>query len=203
MNSLHYLAKVFLAFVLAIMLGGFAASAQNKKEKKAIKSYGIKSITENVTETVGGKESTRKDSYTVFDKNTNVVLNEEYRKDGTLKHKETAKYDSKGNKLEETIWDAPEIQPNPEKYAKHISKFDSDDNKTEELEYDAAGKLVSKAQYFYNSNGDKILEVVYDPAGKITKSVKYFYNGKGLKQEKKEFDGANMLLSDRKYQYEF
>jgi hypothetical protein len=189
--------------LFSVVLLSFSSLAQNKKEKKAIKMYNVKSITENVTEMVNGKESTRKDSYTVYDNNANVTLGEEYRKDGTLKHKETAKYDSKGNKIEETNWDAAENQPNPEKYVKHVSKFDSDDNKTEELEYDAAGKLVSKAQYSYSSNGDKVLEVIYDASGKLSKKIIYIYNAKGFKVEKKEYDGSNTLISDRKYSYEF
>ena len=190
-------------FIVFILLCGTEVSAQNKKEKKAIKMYGIKSVTENVTETLNGKEVTRKDSYTTYDKNANITLNEEYRKDGSLKHKETAKYDSKGNKLEATTWDAAEVQPGPEKYVKHVCKFDSDDNKTEEIEYDVSGKMLSKAQFSYNSNGDKDLEVVYDASGKLTKKSVYLYNAKGLKVEKKEYDGVNALISDRKYQYEF
>ena len=189
--------------MISFSLIGLIVSEQRKKEKKAIKTYGVKSVTENVTETINGKEITRKDSYTAYTKNADVTLNEEYRKDGSLKHKETAKYDSKGNKLEETSWDAAELTPNPEKYVKHVSKFDSDDNKTEELEYDAAGKLISKNQYSYNSGGDKILEVAYDAAGKLTKKVVYIYNSKGLKVEKKEYDAANTMISDRKYTYEY
>lgn len=200
-NKTHQ--TLFYIVCCLILLVGNIASAQSKKEKKAIKMYGVKSITENVTETVAGNEITRKDAYTAYDKNANVTLNEEYRKDGVLKHKETTKYDSHGNKLEETSWDATELQPNPEKYVKHVSKFDADDNKVEELEYDATGKLLSKAQYSYNSNGDKILEVVYDASGKLTKKNIYIYNAKGLKVEKKEYDGANSLISVRKYQYEF
>ena len=182
---------------------GVIVSAQSKKEKKAIKTYGIKSVTENVAETINGKEVTRKDSYTAYDKNANITLNEEYRKDGTLKHKETTKYDSKGNKLEETIFDAAETQLNAEKNIKHVCKFDGDDNKTEEMEYDGSGKLLSKAQYSYNSNGDKILEVVYDATGKLTKKIVFIYNAKGLKVEKKEYDASNILVSDRKYTYGF
>ena len=192
--------KIFLLLAFAFSLPSFS---QNKKEKKAIKTYGIKSVTENVTENINGKEATRKDSYTAYDKNANVTLNEEYRKDGTLKHKETARYDSKGNKLEETVFDAAEIQPNGEKTLRHVCKFDSDDNKIEELEYDGAGKLLSKSQSSYNSNGDKVLEVVYDAAGKLTKKVVYLYNAKGLKVEKKEYDGTNTMISDRKYTYEY
>ena len=190
-------------FFLAFLLFSSFAFGQSKKEKKTIKTYNVKSVTENVSEIIGGKEVSRKDSYTAYDKNANVTLNEEYRKDGTLKHKETAKYDSKGNKLEETSWDAAELTPNAEKYVKHVCKFDGDGNKTEELEYDASGKLLSKAQYSYNSNGDKILEVVYDAVGKLTKKVVYLYNAKGLKVEKKEYDGANVMTSDRKYSYEY
>ncbi|MBI4932173.1 MAG: hypothetical protein HY841_15550 [Bacteroidetes bacterium] len=190
-------------FLVGILLASFSLFGQNKKEKKAIKTYGIKSVIENVTETVNGKETTRKDSYTAYDKNANIILNEEYRKDGTLKHKETAKYDSKGNKLEETVFDAAETQLNAEKNVKKVCKYDSNDNKTEELEYDGSGKLVAKTQSSFNSNGDKILEVVYDATGKLTKKIIYIYNAKGLKVEKKEYDGANMLVSDRKYTYEY
>lgn len=193
----------FIFVLLAVSLFNVGLYSQSKKEKKAIKTYGIKSVTENVTETVNGKEISRKDSYTVYDKNANIVLNEEYRKDGTLKHKESAKYDSKGNKVEEIIWDAPGTQPDPEKYVKHASKYNSDNDKIEELEYDASGRLVSKSQFSYNSNGDKILEVVYDAIGKLVKKIVYIYNAKGLKVEKKEYDAANTLLSDRKYTYEF
>ena len=111
-------------FLISLLLISCLAFSQSKKERKTIKTYGVKSITENVTELINGKETTRKDSYTVYDKNVNVILNEEYRKDGTLKRRETAKYDSKGNKSEETIWNAAEIQPNPEKNVKHICKYD-------------------------------------------------------------------------------
>ncbi|TAL58779.1 MAG: hypothetical protein EPN85_10695 [Bacteroidetes bacterium] len=189
----------FLGFLLIV----FCASAQSKKEKKAIKTYAVKSITENVTESVSGKMVTRKDSYTAFDKNANITSNEEYRKDGTLKHKETAKYDSQGNKLEETVWDAAEITPNPEKYVKQVSKFDSEDSKTEQQEFDASGKLLSKTKYSYNNNGDKTLEEVFDVSGKLIRKFKYSYNSKGLKIDKLEYDGSNVLISSRRYQYEF
>lgn len=203
--------RLFFIFLLAVMLSTFAllsinsieASAQSKKEKKLIKTYGIKSVTENVIERINGKETTRKDSYTTYDKNANVTAKEDYRKDGTIKHTETTKYDSKGNKLEEIIYDASENQLNLEKNVKRVFKYDKDDNKIEELEYDGSGKLVTKTQSSYTTNGDKILEVVYDVSGKLTKKIVYIYNAKGLRVEKKEYDGANMLLSDRKYTYEY
>ena len=181
----------------------FSVFAQNKKERKIIKSYGIKSVTENVTEIVNGKEVTRKDSYTAYDKNANITVSEEYRKDAMLKHKETAKYDSNGNKIEETVFDASDNQPKMEKNSKRVCKYDLNDNKIEELEYDASGKFVHKMQFSYNSKGDKILEVTFDSAGKLIKKIVYIYDAKGLKIEKKEYDAANVLLSSRKYQYQF
>ena len=173
-----------LTSVSCLLSSAFAQS------KKVIKNNKIKSITETVTETVNGKETTRKDSYTSYDKNANITAKEDYRKDGTLKHKETAKYDSNGNKLEETMYDAAETQLNPEKNTKHVSKYNMDDNKTEELEYDASGKLVSKTQYSYNGKGEKILEVTFDALGKLIKKVVYTYDSKGLRVEKKEYDAA-------------
>ncbi|PIX35920.1 MAG: hypothetical protein COZ59_03840, partial [Bacteroidetes bacterium CG_4_8_14_3_um_filter_31_14] len=80
-------------FILLITLSiAVNSTAQSKKEKKAIKTWGIKSVTEMVTENVNGKETTRKDSYTIYDKNANKTYYEEYKKDGTLKHKESTKY---------------------------------------------------------------------------------------------------------------
>lgn len=194
---------VMLSTFSLLSINSIEASAQSKKEKKLIKTYGIKSVTENVTETISGKETTRKDCYTAYDKNANVTAKEEYRKDGTLKYKETTKYDSKGNTLEETLFDAAETQLNPEKNIKRVCKCDKNDNKTEELEYDGNGKLVTKTNYSYNSNGDKTVEVVYDASGKLIKKIVYLYNSKGLRVQKKEYDGTNTLISDRKYTYEF
>lgn len=156
-----------------------------------------------VTEYVNGKESSRKDSYTSYDKNANILVVEEYRKDGTLKYKEVNKYDSNGNKTEESIFDAAETQPNPEKNVKYVCKYDIEDNKLEELVYDGSGKLISKTQFSNNSKGNKILEVTFDPTGKLQKKIVYTYDSKGLRVEKKEYNGANLLVSSRKYQYQF
>ena len=97
-----------LLFSIFITITSFS---QSKKEKKAIKMYGIKSVTEMVTENMNGKETTRKDSYTIYDKNANKTYYEEYKKDGTLKHKESTKYDTKGNKIEETNYDIADSNP--------------------------------------------------------------------------------------------
>ena len=153
-------------FLCSLCFLSFAALGQGKKDKKAIKMYNVLSVTEMVTETVNGKETSRKDSYTSYDKDANVLVNEEYKKDGKLKHREVNKYDSRGNKTEETVFDAADDLLKTEKNVKHIYKYDSDNNKTEELEYDASGKLLTRTQYSNNSSGDKVLELVSDASGK-------------------------------------
>lgn len=193
--------NLFFCVLFLFSLSGFS---QNKKEKKDIKAYKIKAVTVMVTEfDNSGKENTRKDSYTTYDKNADILVNEEYRRDGSLKYKEVNKYDSNGNKTEETIFEAADNTLKAEANAKHVCKYDIDDNKTEDLEYDKAGKLVSKTQFSYNSKGNKVLEATFDPAGKLVKKVVYSYDSKGLKVERKEYNGLNVQLSSRKYQYQF
>ena len=198
MNRTNF--ALFLSFFF-ISLSLF--SQDKKKLKKEIKGFKIKSITEMVTEFNNGKESTRKDVFTAYDKNGEILSREDYHKDGMLKHKETNIYDSKGNKIEETIFESAEKQPKPEKNVKHTSKYDSNDNLIEDMEYDGTGKLMQKMQFSYNSKGDKILEVTFDSDGKLTKKTVYTFDSKGLRAEKKEYDGANTLISSRKYQYQF
>ncbi len=195
--------RIFLACITLIFSFSVSIYSQNKKEKKEVKSFKIKSITETITEIENGKEATRKDIYTAFDKNANIIEKESYKKDGSLKHKETTRYDSKGNKIEETIFDAAEVAPKPEKNVKHVAKYDANNNKTEDIEYDGSGRLIHKMQYSYNSKGDKVLEVEFNTDGKLIKKTIYIIDSKGLRVEKKEYDGANTLLTDRKYQYQF
>ncbi|MBI3500856.1 MAG: hypothetical protein HY063_03595 [Bacteroidetes bacterium] len=195
--------KLFALFL--VFLFSFSLFAQNKKKiKKEVKGFHIKSVTEMVTEYKDGKESApRKDIYIAYDKGGKIIQKEDYHKDGTLKHKETYVYDGKGNKLEETIFDAAEKQPKPEKNIKYVSKYDSNGNETEKTEYDGNGKVIQKLQYSYNSKGDKILEVTYDGDGKLTMKTVYIFDNKGLRVEKKEYDGSNNQISSRKYTYQF
>ncbi len=189
-------------FILLIILSiAVNLAAQNKKEKKAIKMYGIKSVTESVSENINGKETTRKDSYTTYDKNANITFNEEYKKDGTLKHKESTKYDSKGNKIEETIFVLADS--NPEKNIKKTYKYNSEENKIEESEFDETGKLIKKILFNYNTNSEKVSEIEYSGAGKIIKKIVFAYDSKGLKAIKKELDANDKVISTRTYKYEF
>ena len=192
--------RVIISVLIVICLTSSLYS-QSKKEKKAIKTWGIKSITEMVTENVNGKETNRKDSYSIFDKNGNNTYSEEYKKDGSLKHKETNKFDSKGNKLEEIVFDAADN--GSEKNYKKTYKYDSEENRIEESEFDETGKLLKKIQFAYNASGEKVSEAEFNGAGKVVKKTVYAYDSKGLKAVKKEFDTNDKVISTRTYQYEF
>lgn len=191
--------RIIVSF-LVILLFTSSIYSQSKKEKKAIKTYGIKAITEYVTETVNGKEITRKDSYKTFDKNANVTYSEEYFKDGKLKHKETNKLDSKGNILEESVYDAAESRAL--KIYKKVYKYDSEENKIEESEFDENGKLMKKTENTYNSSNEKVSETEYNSEGKINKKTSYTYDSKGLRATKTETDSNNQVISKRLYKYE-
>ena len=180
------------------------AFAQSKKE---IKEYKIKSTTENTTETVDGKEVTYKSTYSAFNKNGETTEKTEYNPDGSIKRKETTKFDSKGNKIEETFYEVKDKKNDSEKPAvkntKTTSKYNSNDNKIEEIEYDGAGKMLKKTIFSYNAYGDKTMEVVYDSGGKLLKKSVFTYDSKGLKVEKKTYDAANTVIETKKYVYGF
>lgn len=193
-----------ILFLLCINISSFA-----QLKKKEVKEHKIKSLTETVTVSDNGKEISRKVSYTLYDKNANILQNEEYRKDGTLRYKEVNVYDKSGNKIEESIFDAAsrkndsDSTTKADKKVKLISKYTAQGNKIEETEYDANGKLFQKRLFSYDNHGKKILEAIYDMNGKLSKKILYAYNSKGLRVEKKEYDGANNLISVKKFQYEF
>lgn len=186
-----------LCFVLSNCLCLFSQS------KKDVKNYRIKSLTEWITVTENGKEIKYKDTFTSWDKNGNMTMKAEYYRDGTIKKKETATFDSKGNKLDETFFEPKTAGEKTDKYERFTYKYDEDENKIEEVEYDASGKVLSKKASSYNSYGHKIAEVTFDGNGKATKKSTYLYNSKGLRVEKKDYNAANILLSVKTYEYTF
>jgi hypothetical protein len=188
---------LFVFLIIAIPLTGIC---QNKKEKKAIKQWGIKSVTEMLTEYVNGKDVTRKDSYISFDKNGNVLLKEEFKKDGSIKHKELNKFDAKGNIIEEIVFETADKKS--VKNYKKTYKYDVSDNKIEENEFDDKGLLLKKVTFSYNTSGDKLTETEFNAVGKQIKKAVFTYDSKGFKASKKEYDENNQLTSTRNFQYE-
>lgn len=176
--------------------------AQSKKEVKNLK---IKSCTETTTEYANGKELTFKNSYEEFDKNGNTTVLIEYNTDGSVKRKNTAKYDNNKNKIEETEFEKKTNKSLTEtKNTKVAYKYNANNDKTEEINYDpATGAIVKKIVFSYNASGKKTIEAVFDSENKLIKKSVYTYDKKGLKSEKKTFDANNQLLEVKKYTYAF
>jgi hypothetical protein len=166
--------KIRLAFVLSLLFSNLIF-AQSKKD---IKKNKIKSITEWNTKFQNGKEVSFKESFTVFDKNGRTIELTEYTKDGSIKKKESTKYDAYDNKVEE-------------------NKYENDQNSNSSKE------KTKKIIYKYNINNDKIEEEEYDGNGKLLKKSIYSYDNKGLKVGKKTYVGDNVLETNRKYVYAY
>ena len=189
----------FLFLVVLFVQDSFAQSS------KKVKNLRIKSTTEWVTVYSGDEKSeARKDTYIAFDKNGNTIEKIEYNRDGSIKNKETFKYDAAGNVLEETAFESKAEKNSKEANNKKVTyKYNSSNDKTEENVYDGDGKLIRKTVFTYNRNGDKSAEVIMDASGKIIKKMIYTYDGKGLKSERKTYNGDNQLESSKKYDYTF
>jgi len=184
---------LFLFFSIAICSIG-------QSKKKEIKLNKIKSVTVSQDDYKTGKVTSYKDSYEEYDKKGRLLINIEYRKDGTIKHKETNVYDAYGNKIEETLYDSKE---NKDKNEKKTYKYNAKNDKIEELEYDSSGKLVKKTTFDYDTNGNKTIELVYNSSDSLIKKIVYTYNNKKLKETKKTFNNSNNLESVKKYTYVF
>ena len=180
---------------LLVLYTSFACS----QSKKQIKDLKIKTITETTT-IHKGKTNSYKSSFTSYNKKGKQTSKIEYNSDGSFIKKETAIYDSDGNKTEERIY---ETLDTPKKDIKIISKFDKKGNKTEDIEYDGDGKFIRKQQFIYDSFNAKKQELTYDASGKIIRKVLYTYDNDRLRKSRNEFNEKNELVSEKKYQYTF
>ncbi len=156
--------SILFLFLLFIALN---TSAQSKKD---IKNNKIASETSMITTSEDGKEVTYKDSYTVYDKNGCVTEQLDYAKDGTVKRKEINKYNSKKDKLEETIWNYKD-----KTYKKTSYAYDLNGLRVGEIEYDENGKTVKQCLIFYNSKGFKTEKRTYDGNKKLISTKKFNY----------------------------
>ena len=191
--------RKFLLFVVAFCISIFSFS----QSKKDVKNYKIKSLTEWITVTENGKEIKYKDAFTSWDKNGNVTEKTEFNRDGTIKKKETAAFDSNGNKIAETLFDPKTPGEKADRNERFTYKYDINDNKIEEVEYDPNIKVLSKKVNSYNAYGQKTVEMTYDGSGKLIKKSVYAYNSKGLRVEKKDYSSENILQAVKTYVYTF
>jgi len=182
-------------FLFGILLVSFSAFGQSKKE---IKNNKIKSIAVWQADVENGKTVTYKDSYEEFDKQGRSILKIEYNKEGKIKRKKTAKFDSFNNKIEVTEFDLKDSIN-----IKKTFKYNALKDKTEETEYNSAGEVIKKTTFKYDDNGNKVSEITNNATGNVIKKVDFKYNEKNIKVEKHNYKGANKLESVRKWVYEY
>lgn len=195
--------KRFL-FFLAILAGASSLSAQSKKQIKELK---IKSMTETTVLYRDGKETANyKSEYKTFDKDGNTITDIEYFQDGSVRRKETNKYDGK-DKIEEIVENnnsgSDDDNDGPRKYHRTTWQYNNKGDKTEEVEYDASGKVIKKTTFGYSNTGDRMYELVYDGSGKMLKKTVYGYGTKGLRSEKKIYGPGEVLVRHIKYTYTY
>lgn len=181
--------------ILVCLLISFVSFSQ---PKKTIKEKKIKSLTVWQTEINDGKEITYKDSYEEYDKKGRTVLSIEYKKDGTIKKKETTTYDNYDNVIEEMKFNLKE-----NKFIRKSHKFNANNDEIEEIEYNIKNEVIGKTIFTYNTNGDKVSESQYDGNDKLLKKHVYTYSSPKIKAGRKTTNDSNVIESTRKYIYEF
>lgn len=200
-----------LKFIYAFILINSFLNYSFAQSKKDVKKNKIRSMTEFVTITENGKETTYKAYYIAFNKNADIIEETEYNSKGTIKKGETTKYDVNNNKIEETHFHQKE-KKNPKNNSEEVEiiniktvyKYNAHNDKTEENELDITNaKLVKRHLFTYNAKGEKNAEEIYNAEKKMVKKETYVYNIKGLKVEKKNFNGNNEVETTKKYVYEF
>jgi hypothetical protein len=185
--------KIFI--IATCLFLAFSVSGQSKKERKKNK---IKSTTEWETVYAGGKSSIYKSAYEEFDRDGHSIMNVEYGPDGAVLARQTSKYDSFKNKVEETEFDAAK-----KKDIRRTFKYNAFRDKTEEIEYNGSGAIRKKTAYLYDKDGNLSSELITDASGTILKKIAYKYNGKNLKTGKQTLSNQNIPISDKKWEYEY
>jgi hypothetical protein len=181
--------------MLCLLFAYLAAPCQSTKD---IKKNKVKSLTIWQTPKDDGQEAPVKESFEAFDKNGNTIQKIEYKPDGSIDKKETARYDKNQNKVEEFTYDGSNQVTSHKTYL-----YDRFQNKIEENEFLPSGELGKKTNATFNAGGDKLSETVTDAKGNILKIVEYRYNTHNLKVQKITSNKAKQVESVRKWGYEY
>jgi hypothetical protein len=158
--------KLFLLAALCVITT--IVSAQSKKD---IRENKIVSETSTISITENGKEIIYKDSFTVYDKQGNIIEQTDYNKEGGIKRKETNKYNANKDKTEEVVFDGKDKTT-----IKTTFFYNSNDQKIGEIEYDGTGKILKQSMITYNANGFKTEKKTYDANKKLISIKKFTYS---------------------------
>ncbi|MES2587389.1 MAG: hypothetical protein V4622_00330 [Bacteroidota bacterium] len=178
---------ILVCFLCLFQLFTFAQS------EKKIKKYHIKSITEEKIDS----SKTSIESIVKYDKNANIIFEEEYSKSGKFKAKYSQKF-NKYDKVEEQV-----IYNEKGTVSQTIlTKYNLDLPILITI-LNEKGELSQTIEIKYNGLKEKMEEITSDSKGLFVQKVVYEYDKKGLKTSKKTFDKNNKLIETKKYTYEF
>jgi hypothetical protein len=181
-------------FLLIFLLFSSNFFAQNSKK---VKKYKIKSVFEIQMDTlsIDSKEMFT-ESIKKFDKNGNLVYEEEYSKKRKFKKKKEYKYNKNDQLVEEIIYD--------EKGVLSIEKLEYDlDLLTKISLFDAKNELISQTDFKYNGFKEKTEEIKKDKNGNIVEKTVFEYNNSSLKVSKKVYNNKGRLIEYKLYKYEY
>ena len=147
----------------------FFNSSLHAQGKKNIKTNKIKSSTEFHVLVAHEKDSTYKDTYTVFDTNGNTVEEIKFNPNGSIRKKRTYKFDGSKNKLEELEYEGTTLVKK-QQYA-----YNANGNKILEVTYDGTNKLIKKEVFIYNRLGLKVEHKIYNGNNVLVEIHKFTY----------------------------
>lgn len=191
--------KHFYLTILFSTLCVFGLYAQSKKD---IRRFRIASVTEVVTEYKNNAPDT---TYTHkifrYDEDGEVILEQEFNKDGSLEYEIIRRY-VKGNEVEE-IENFPEGRKKKDPwYEKREREFNAAGDELEEREYNRDGELVKREVYSYDAMGNKVEKQVYKK-GKPDGKTQYTLDKKGLRTAETQLDAEGNIEKTVAYSYEF
>jgi len=200
--------KRLMVFLVLALLYVYPACAEPKIDKE--KYHLLGPVQKVVTETAKltdkfGKwtEEKRMPAETAtFDAKGNLIEEDAYDVDGTVKSKAVYTYDTKENKAEEVsykprwrFFDGPVD-------SKDVYAYDEKGNLTEESSYNPDGTLKSKTVYARDAKKNLIEEAFYNPNGILKSKIIYTYDAKGNRTEEAVYNSDGTLRAKTVYTYD-
>lgn len=161
-----------------------------------IKKYKISTCT-SITTKIENGETIEKKKIETFDAKGNTLEESEFI-NGALEKKETFKYNSNNDVIEEVIYNKDGSIKR-----KITKKYNVEGKVIEEVLYNGANKVVRKEVSKYNGFNEKLEEIIYDGSGEIDERHVYTYNNKSLKTERLTYDKKDRLIMKKVYTYTF
>ncbi len=191
--------KKYFAVLISLMLTlllGFTLPPVSKPAGK------VKSVTEWVTESSKGSPVTYKNEYEEYNRQGEMVMRVNYRKDGSVSEKDQYVFDKFGNRIEKISFEDQKGESPTQKYERLTWKYNAHREKTEECDYSRDGKLKSKTTFSYSADGRIVKEEVFNGEGKLKKVVAISYDKMKNVTQKVTTSAEGETIRVQKYVYE-